>query len=209
MAESHIEFVRDYPKNHESKIDPVSPLKFFANSALIEDVIADAVIGMRKVVDGVHFVEKPNPFKEIAYLAYWWLRHKPIGVHYPNNFFLENVQIIGDYEDKKNEQQKTVWQLKHLNEVIAVLMVATYIFKFDKVVCKDSECKRIKKASKHFCFDDFTEMKEAFLQKLTYYFAYRPITPKVIEHILEGYTFHPVWELTGTFWPCNKSVSSG
>jgi len=193
----------------KAKIHPVSPLKFFPNSALVEEVIADAVIGMRKVVDGVHSVEKPNPFKEVAYLAYWWLRHKPVSIHYPNNFFLESVQIIGDYEDKENEQRKTVWQLKHINEVIAVLMVATYIFKFDKVVCKNHECKRIKKASEHFCFDDFTEMKEAFLQKLTYYFAYRPITPKVIEHILEGYTFHPAWELTGRFWPHNETVCIG
>ena len=178
---------------------------------LAEEVIADAVIGMRKVVEGVHSVEEPNPFKEAAYLAYWWLRHKPVSIHYPkNNFSLESVQIVdGKYEDKENEQRKIVWRLKHINEVVAVQMVASYIFKFDKIVCENREYKRKKKANTNFCFDDFEEMKEAFLQKLTYYFAYRPITPKVIEHILEGYTFHPAWDLTGQFWPHNETVCIG
>jgi hypothetical protein len=195
----------------KAKIDPISSVKFFFNDALAEEAIADAVIGMRKVVDGVHSVKNPNAFKVAAYLAYWWLRHKPVSIHYPkNNFLLENVQIVdGDYEDKENEQRKIVWRLKHINEVIAVHMVTSYIFKFDKVVCKDHECRRIKKASANFCFDDFSEMQEALLQKLTYYFAYRPITPKVIEHILEGYTFHPAWELTGRFWPHNETVCIG
>jgi len=194
----------------KAKIDPISSLKFFFSATLVEEVIADAIIGMRKVVVGVHSVKKPNPFKEAAYLAYWWLRHKPVSIHYPNNSSLDNVQIIdGNYEDKENERQKIVWRLKHLNEVIAVQIVVSYIFKFDKVVCKDRNCKRIMKASENFCFDDFTEMKEAFLQKLTYYLTYRPITPKVIEHILEGYTFHPAWDLTGQFWSHSKTVCIG
>jgi len=191
----------------KAKIDPVSPLKFFFSDTLVEEAIADAIIGMRKVVRGAHPIEHPNTFKEAAYLAYWWLRHKPVSIHYPKNCPLESVQIVdGDYEDKDNEQRKTAWQLKHINEVIAVHLVATYIFKFDKVLCEDRECKRIKKASANFCFNDFTEMKKALLQKLTYYFAYRPITPKVIEHILEGYTFHPAWDLTGKFWQHNGTV---
>jgi len=192
----------------KTKIDASSSLKFFLSGTLVEEVIADAIIGMRKVVEGVHSVKHPNAFKEVAYLAYWWLRHKPISIHYPNNLTLENVQIAdGDYEDKENEQRKIVWRLKHINEVVAVQMVASYIFKLDKVLCEDHECKRIKKASANFCFDNFTEMKEALLLKLTYYFAYRPITPKVIEHILEGYTFHPAWDLTGKFWPHDKVVN--
>lgn len=38
------------------------------------------------------------------------------------------------------------------------------------------------------------------MQKLTYYFTYRAIAPKVIEHMLEGYAFHPAWGLTGPHW---------
>jgi hypothetical protein len=192
------------------KIDPISPLKFFCSDTLVEEAVADAIIGMRKVIKSVHPIEHPNAFKEAAYLTYWWLRHKPVSVHYPPKLsFEESVQIVdGDY-NKEKEQQKIVWQLKHINEVIAVNFSANYIFKFDKVVCVDRECKRIKKASANFCFDDFSEMKKALLQKLTYYFTYRPITPKVIEHILEGYTFHPAWDLTGKLWSDNMSVCNG
>jgi hypothetical protein len=155
----------------KAKIDPISSVKFFLSDTLIEEVIADAIIGMRKVVDGVHSIKGPNAFKEAAYLTYWWLRHKPGSVHYPLKLSLEeSVQIVdGNYEDKENEQRKMVWRLKHINEVVAVQMVASYIFNFGKVVCKNSECKRIKKASDNFCFDDFTEMKEALLLKLTYF----------------------------------------
>ena len=40
----------------------------------------------------------------------------------------------------------------------------------------------------------------AIQRKLTYYFAYRALAPKMIEHILEAYTFHPAWGLTGPHW---------
>ena len=56
------------------------------------------------------------------------------------------------------------------------------------------------KEKENFSFTDFEEMRETILKKLTYYFSYRAITPKVIEHILEAYTFHPAWGLTGAHW---------
>jgi hypothetical protein len=187
------------------KIDPVSPIRFFASKSLIEEVIVDAVIGLKKITDSpLHKVEFPNTFKIAAYLAYWWLRHKPVSVHYPNAFFLENTQVIvpdGQTTDKiEQERQMLIWRLKHINELIAVQIVANFIFRFDNAVCKDKECKKIKKANDNFLFKDFEEMKTTILQKLTYYFSYRPVTPKVIEHILEGYTFHPAWEFAGDHW---------
>jgi len=67
----------------KAKIDSVSPLKFFVCDSLINEVLANAVIGMRKVIDGAHPIESPNIFKIAAYLTYWWLRHKPVSIHYP------------------------------------------------------------------------------------------------------------------------------
>lgn len=186
------------------RIDPISPIRFFVSKSLIEEIIVDAVIGLKKITESpFHKVGFPNTFKVAAYLAYWWLRHKPVSIHYPNGF-LEDTQILGlkglDIEKAERERQMLIWRLKHINELVAVQIAATFIFRFDKVVCKDKECKKIKKASCNFSFKDFEEMKMTILQKLTYYFSYRPITPKVIEHILEGYTFHPAWDLAGSHW---------
>ena len=185
----------------KAKIDPSSPVSFFPNRALVQETIFDAIIGMKKVVNSrSHTIESPNAFKIASYLAYWWLRHKPVSIHYPADYDLDNLQIIDNgYEDPEDEQRKTVWQLKHINELVAVQMVASYIFRFDKVLCGEKECKKVKKEG-HFCFSSFEEMKSEILQKLTYYFCYRAIAPKVIEHILEGYTFHPAWDLTGDLW---------
>ena len=185
----------------KAKIDSSSPVSFFLNRALVEETIADAIIGMKKVVDSrSHTIESPNAFKIASYLAYWWLRHKPVSIHYPSDYDLDDVQIIDNgCENPAEEQKQTVWKLKHINELVAVQMVVSYIFRFDKVLCGEKECKKVK-AEGNFCFSGFEEMKSEILWKLTYYFCYRAIAPKVIEHILEGYTFHPAWGLTGELW---------
>ena len=185
----------------KKRIDPVSCIKFFLNDELVNETITDAIIGMRKIVEGVHPIESPNAFKVAGYLAYWWMRHKPVSIHYPNNYTFDDIKII-DKENKnsENEQPNIAWQLKHINELVAIQIAANYVFKFDKVICKNYECDRIKKASSNFSFSDFKEMRKVFLQKLLYYFCYRAITPKLIEHLLEGYTFHPAWDLTGKLW---------
>jgi len=186
-------------------IDPVSPIKFYISKSLIEEVIVDAVIGLQKITNStVHHVTFPNTFKIAAYLSYWWLRHKPVSIHYPNDYFLEYVQIKGtegmDEACAEEVRQKAIWRLKHINELVAVQLVMTLIFRFDEVVCNDKECKRIQKLNPDSSFTNFEEMKDVIFQKLIYYLAYRPIAPKVIEHILEGYTFHPAWGLTGAQW---------
>jgi hypothetical protein len=186
----------------KAKIDSSFPISFFFSRALAEEVIIDAIIGMKKIVNSrSNDIESPNAFKIAAYLAYWWLRHKPVSVHYPSGYDLENLQIIDNgYEDPKDEQRKILWQLNHINELVAVQIVVSYIFRFDKVLCGKKECNKIKKSDENFCFSNFDEMKSEILRKLTYYFSYRAIAPKIIEHILEGYTFHPAWGLSGNLW---------
>ena len=199
----------DVFKGLKKRIDNVSPIKFYMNESLLHETIIDAIIGMRKITGSKYnAIEDPNSFKIAAYLAYWWLRHKPVCIHYPSCYKLEEIQlneseIVGDKEEAK---QKLIWQLKHINELVAVQMVCTYIFDFDTELCGEKQCKKIKKKEEErFCFESFEEMKAVLLKKLTYYFAYRTITPKVIEHILEGYTFHPAWGLTGPQWSLNEN----
>ena len=196
-------------KQIKPKIDYSSSISFFLSNSLLEEVIVDAIIGLKKITGSqVHSVPFPNTFKIAAYLAYWWLRHKPVSLHYGINHTLEDAQINGvdglDKETAELERQKLIWKLKHINEIIAVQIVMSFIFRFDKVFCSKTECKRLKGLDGNFTFDDFETMKEIILQKLIYYFSYRPITPKVIEHILEAYTLHPAWSLTGPHWAEEK-----
>lgn len=192
------------------KIDPDSPIEFCVNYSLLKEVIVDAVIGMKKITDSsFNSVENPNAFKVAAYLSYWWLRHKPVCVYYPAYFELDDVNIYTrDKMDEKKldeEQKKLAWQLKHINELVAVQLVSTYIFDFDNQVCTQRRCDKIKrKDGANFSFENFDQMMEVFLRKLTYYFSYRAIAPKMIEHMLEAYTFHPAWGLTGVQWSIEK-----
>lgn len=94
---------------------------------------------MKKITDSsFNSVENPNAFKVAAYLSYWWLRHKPVCVYYPAGFELDDVNVYT--RDKMNEekldeeQKKLAWQLKHINELVAVQLVSTYIFDFDNQV---------------------------------------------------------------------------
>lgn len=190
----------------KSIISHESPIQFFISRSLLDEVLVDAVIGMRKITTSENnSVEDPNAFKVAAYLSYWWLRHKPVSLHYPKGYRIEDVAInrpdnIGD-EEYEEDRKKFSWRLKHINEIVAVQFVSTYIFDFSKVVCDDKICLKVKKREEdNFCFEDFEDMRRVLLNKLIYYFSYRAIAPKMIEHMLEAYTFHPAWGLTGSHW---------
>lgn len=192
------------------KISADSPIRFFISKSLLNETIIDAIIGMRKITDSqFNNIEDPNAFKIASYITYWWLRHKPVSIHYPGDFSLEDVKIKPNpsktSEENEYERQKVIWQLKHINELVAVEIAITYIFDFDVSLCGSFKCKLLKVNQKEkFCFKNFEEMKDTLLRKLTYYFAYRTIAPKVIEHLLEAYTFHPAWGLTGPQWETAK-----
>lgn len=185
------------------KIDPECHITYFLSKALLYEVVGDAVIGMSKIIDKTpHPIQKPNAFKIAAYLGYWFLRHKPVSVLYPGDTDLNDIRVAPSC---KADPKNISWQLKHINEAVAVNMVTSFVFDFDKELCTQRQCKKIKKANiveeqTCFPFDDFEQQRKLMMQKLTYYFTYRAIAPKVIEHMLEGYAFHPAWALTGAHW---------
>ncbi len=198
----------------KDKLDNSTKVDYFVCKSLVDEVVVDAIIGMRKITDSrYNSIEDPNAFKIISYLTYWWLRHKPVSLHYGGDLCcLEEIvlkptnELLAMSEEKQEEErQKVIWQLKHINELIAVQMTLSYIFNFEKPICTASTCKMIKRKEKeNFCFESFDEMQEVLVKKLTYYFSYRAVAPKIIEHMLEGYTFHPAWGLTGPQWDSQK-----
>lgn len=190
----------------QEKIDNSFKIKFHMNPSLLKEVIWDGVIGMKKITDSEYnSVEDPNTFKIAAYLSYWFLRHKPISFYCSKNQRLEDLELFTtknlEAKQLEDERQKLIWQVKHINELVAVQMVSTFIFDFEKQICSSKRCKN---KTNNFSFEDFDDMLDVFLRKLTYYFSYRAIAPKVIEHLLEAYTFHPAWDLTGVQWQIEK-----
>lgn len=198
----------------KNKVDVVCGVDYFVSYTLIKEVIRDAVVGMRKIIYRTpHDVEHPNAFKIAAYLSYWFMRHKPVSIYYPEETDLDFLKLKSEKDALSKEELS--WKLKHINEVIAVDIVTSYLFDFEKVVCDERQCKFVTAANtikvensethkkvnkKLFDFKNFDELRALMINKLTYYFAYRAIAPKIIEHILEGYAFHPAWGLTGAHW---------
>lgn len=185
--------------------DPTSPISFFISPSLVHETVVDAVIGLRKITDSKNNgVKEPNAFKVAAYLAYWWLRHKPVMVTHPKEYVIEMTELSESAKEGKNNDEIDTskrtfhWKLKHINELVAVQFVSSYIFQFDVAVCQQAQETNVKeKQGNKFSYSCFDDMKEEMLGKLLYYFSYRAIAPKVIEQILEAYTFHPAWSLTG------------
>ena len=116
-------------------------------------------------------------------------------------------------DQKKNtpeDNKKLAWRIKHINEIVAVDFVLSFIFDFNKTLCDNRICNKIREHDdKSFNFNDFEQMRIIMIEKLIYYFCYRAIAPKVIEHILEAYTFHPAWELTAPHWGENEICEEG
>jgi len=191
-----------------AKIDPCCFVSYFVSSSLIEEVVGDAIIGMSKIINKTpHPIEHPNAFKIAAYLGYWFCRHKPISILYPNTTDLNKLTTAPSVS---TEPDYLSWQIKHINEAVAVNIVTSFIFDFERPICTTKDCNRIKNKDKYelnsnFVFDNFEQQRTILIQKLTYYFTYRAIAPKVIEHMLEGYAFHPAWGLTGSHWETEKT----
>lgn len=123
-----------------SKVDPICKISYFVSTSLIDEVVGDAVIGMSKIIDKTpHPIDRPNAFKIAAYLGYWFLRHKPISVLYPNTVDLNSIKVA---KGVNTDVKYLSWQLKHINESVAVNIVTTYIFDFEKEICNDAQCKK-------------------------------------------------------------------
>lgn len=206
--ESLVVAYKDVFSRLKNQLSPNSPISFNISYSLLHEAAIDAAIGLRKITGSTNnSVDKPNAFKIAAYLSYWWLRHQPISLHSPQKFKLDDAELSDVFLKGKTDEQKIEannifrWRLKHINEIVAVQFVTTYIFQFDKVSCGRIQEVWVKASQKdEFEFKSFLHMQREMINKLTYYFAYRAIAPKVIEQILESYTFHPAWRLTGNLW---------
>ncbi len=178
------------------------------NPTMLEEVVYDAIIGLRKIVlSENNDVTEPNPFKIAAHLGYWFIRHKPIMFcQWENDFSFEDITFRDAIENDNELKMAAIWEIKHINEIVATTFMIRYIFKINNesnIVCGKKNLKNVQKKG-NFYFQDFNELSDAVMDKLKYHISYRCITPEVIEHFLEGYTLHPIWELTANLWEAEE-----
>ncbi|MDE6284755.1 MAG: hypothetical protein K2M17_03330, partial [Bacilli bacterium] len=187
----------------ENSLGHLVGVNYDLNPILLREVIYDAIIGLKKIVKSDNNrVEKPSAFKIAAHLGYWIVRHKPIMfLCFDENIDLNNYTFMPDIQSLDEMRRSTIWEMKHINELFAVNFMLRYIFDTNKkaIICKTIEFKKVKKTGT-FCFDSFPEMGNVIADLLKYHLAYRSISPEVLEHVLEGYTLHPNWKMTGNLW---------
>ena len=192
----------------QENIGNVKGFYFRLNPTMLEEVVYDAIIGLRKIVSSENNeVQEPNPFKIAAHLGYWFIRHKPIMFcQWKENFSLENLVFRDEVENDKEKKMATIWEIKHVNEIVAASFMIRYIFQIDSIddiVCGKKNLENVQCREK-FYFNNFFELGSAVWDKFKYHISYRCITPEVLEHFLEGYTLHPVWELTSKLWEAEE-----
>lgn len=189
-----------------SEMDPESPVAFAMNPSLLDDTIVDAVLGLKKITQSTNnTVDEPNTFKIVAYVTYWFLRHKPIQIFLTSGAWVEDVTVANskDYNEIELQEANNVlaWKIKHINEYVAVTFALSNVFNYDIKIFNDKDFNRIKTVqADRIPFDSFEEMTDALVDKLIYYLSYRAIAPKIIEHFLEGYTYYPNYGLTDEHW---------
>lgn len=186
--------------------DPSCQVALAMNPSLLDDSIVDAVLGLKKITQSTNnTVDEPNTFKIVAYIMYWFLRHKPIQVYCSEGVWIEDVFVSNSSKYSKEEFDKLnkelAWKIKHVNEYVAVAFCLSHIFDYDVVVLSEKDFKKLKAAQgDRIPFDSFEEMTDALVDKLIYYVSYRAIAPKILEHFLEGYTYYPNHGLTDEHW---------
>ena len=189
-----------------SEMDPESPVAFAMNPSLLDDAIVDAVLGLKKITQSTNnTVDEPNTFKIVAYVTYWFLRHKPIQIFLTSGAWVEDVTVANskDYNEIELQEANNVlaWKIKHINEYVAVTFALSNVFNYDIKIFNDKDFNRIKTVqADRIPFDSFEEMTDALVDKLIYYLSYRAIAPKIIEHFLEGYTYYANYGLTDEHW---------
>lgn len=124
-----------------------------------------------------HPTDEPNPIKEMAYIVYWLLKHKPI------HLISEDIVLNNQLSDMARTR------LLFVNEEFGVKLLLNSAFEGrqpkDQCSHMHAEANKQLKYFKHF---------------LLYYLVYRLDSPKSLEATMLGCTIHPVWEVNPVIW---------
>lgn len=151
-------------------------IKIEISEQLLKQALIDAFDDLLRLTN-YHPTNEPNPIKEMSYIVFWLVRHKPIR--------LVTEEVVNN--SKLSDMART--RLLFINEEFGVklLMNAAFVGKKEKEICTH-------------IYDEAEKQLKYFKRYLLYYLVYRLDSPKSIEAMILGCTIHPIWEVDPIIW---------
>ena len=151
-------------------------VKIEISEQLLKQSLIDAYDDLMRLTN-YHPTKEPNPIKEMSYIVFWLLKHKPI------RLVTEEIVL--------NTKLSDIARMRFLfiNEEFGVNLLINSAFAGKQ---ERSTCSHIR--------DEAEKQLKYFKRFLLYYLVYRMDTPKALEAILLGCTLHPIWEVNPIIW---------
>lgn len=174
----------DYAKYTSESVKQKSgfDLKIEFSEVLLKQSLIDAFDDLLRLKN-YHPTEEPNPIKEMSYIVYWLMRHKPIR--------LVTEDVINNPQLSKIARTRLLF----INEQFGVKLLINAAFEGS---IEQHSCNHMLNMGR-------SQIKH-FKHFLLYYLTYRMDSPKSLEAIMLGCTIHPVWEVNPVIWD-NPKVS--
>lgn len=171
---------KDYEKtinNQQALKEQNVSIQLRLSGMLLMQSLIDAYDDLMRLKD-YHLTTDPNPLKEVSYIVFWFLRHKPITLESDEEII--NNAAISDIIRTR---------ILFINESFCIHLLLMAAFPGRKMREGCTQCvPEGKKQLKHF------------KKFLLYYLVYRLDSPKSLETILLGVTIFPVWEPDPVIW---------
>lgn len=148
---------------------------------LLLQTLIDAYDDLMRLTE-YHPTEHPNSLKEMAYIAYWFIRRKPL-------------IIPGSYEDiislvNEDFTEMARMHILFINEYFATTLLNNSVFRG----------KRPKTDVDEGELEYAEEQLEIFNDFLFYSLVYRVDSPKYLEAMSLACTIYPAWEVDPQIW---------
>lgn len=164
-------------------VERTTGMKFHCaiSEQLLLQTLIDAYDDLMRLTE-YHPTQNPNSIKEMAYIAYWFIRRKPL-------------IVPGEYEDIVNTENKNLTEMTRMhilfiNEYFATILLYYSIFR-NKKPRKGVNEEEIASAE---------EQLDIFSGFLFYSLVYRVGSPKYLEAMSLACTIYPAWEVDPQIW---------
>lgn len=156
-------------------------IEIHISEQLLKQSLIDAFDDLLRLTN-YHPTDDPNPIKEMSYIVYWLVRHKPI------HLVTEDIVM----SEKLTDMAKA--RFLFINEYFGVklLMGAVFKGKNEQEIFQDERLRVIHNEAK--------KQMRYYKRFLLYYLVYRLKSPKELEAMLLGCTIYPIWEVDPIIW---------
>lgn len=151
---------------------------------LLKQALIDAFDDLSRLTN-YHPTKKPSPIKEMSYIAYWLIHHKPIRLNNEDIICSENLSDIARM------------RLLFINEEFCVKLLMNSAFEGKDE--RSTPCPMIEEGKKQLKY---------YKRYLLYYLAYRLDSPKSLEALILGCTIHPAWKVNPIIWSVPEKIEN-